>query len=457
MKTTEFLSYHFVLPLYDIFKGLRIKRDFEALKDISSWKRDDVIALQQDKLKRLLLHAYETCPFYRRRFERSGIKPTDIKEVSDLRKLPPLRRKDIQEFYFEIISKEADITKCYKGSSSGSTGEPVSYIHDRRCSSAGMAALYFGWSLAGWQFGRPYLTIWGNPTCVKEDWGKVSSKIKSWTFKEVKVPAYTLTDEEHFQELFEIVREGGFDYIQGYTNAIYTFSSFLIDHNRRLPHVTGVLTTAENLLPHQRRVIEEELGPVYDFYGCGEINGVAFQCEARHGYHVMEPHVIVEYGDVIDNVGNRELLITDLDNYAMPLIRYSNGDMGIPGNDKRCPCGLPFSKIRSISGRISDVICTPEGGIFSVPSFLGTGLLKELKGLVRYQVELVEPLSVTINLHVNSEYNNEEESMIVKALTEYIPKSFKWDIKYCEAIKSEPNGKYKLFVDRTTNNEKFDV
>ncbi|MCK5232959.1 MAG: hypothetical protein KAR13_21980, partial [Desulfobulbaceae bacterium] len=111
----------------------------------------------------------------------------------------------------------------------------------------------------------------------------------------------------------------------------------------------------------------------------------------------------------------------------------------------------------SISGRISDVICTPEGGIFSVPSFLGTGLLKELKGLVRYQVELVEPLSVTINLHVNSEYNNEEESMIVKALTEYIPKSFKWDIKYCEAIKSEPNGKYKLFVDRTTNNEKFDV
>ena len=451
MSIRELLTYQFILPAYGLAKGLRLKKAYKILSRLATWDRKAVIRLQRQKLEKLISHAYETVQFYRERFDELGLTPQDIKGIEDLKKLPPLRRKDIQKYYSEIISKEADITKCYKGSSSGSTGEPVSYVRDRRGSSAGMAACYFGWSLIGWKFGRPYLTIWGNPTCVKEDWSKASSIIKSWAFNEVKVAAFTLSDKERFQELFEIVREGGFDFIQGYANTIYAFTDFLKSQDKRVPRVAGVFTTAENLQPHQRRGIEEILGSVYDFYGCGEINGVAFQCETRDGYHVIDPHVIVEYGDVIDHLGNRELLITDLDNYAMPLIRYANGDMGIAGDDKPCSCGLCFSKIANISGRISDVIRTPEGGIFSVPSFFGSRLLKNLKGLVHYQVELVEPLRVRINLHVNKEYNNEEESMIVKALKEYIPKSFKWDIKYCDDIKTDANGKFKLFVDRTIN------
>jgi len=449
MRLKEFFSYGLMLPIYDIVKGYNIKRDYKVLLDISKWNREDVLGMQRKKLNRLIRHAYETTSFYKTRFDEQGLTPSDITGVDGLRKIPPLRREDIQNGYADLISSEADLSRCYKGSSSGSTGQPVNYIQDLGGGSAGLAALYFGWSLAGWHFGQKYLTIWGNPTCVSEDWSRFSSKVKSWGFREVKVPAYSLIDDKSFRELLDLVKKGGFDYIQGYTNAIYLLANLASEMNESLPDVKGVLTTAENLFPYQRRLIEEVLGPVYDFYGCGEIMGVAFQCTTRDVYHLIDPHVIVEYGEQVDDAGNRELLITDLDNYAMPLIRYANGDMGMPGDSAPCICGLPFGKMKGVSGRVSDVIKTPEGGAFTVPSFFGSRLLKEIKGLVRYQAELVDAHKLRIHLQVNQEYSKQYEGLIIITLEEYIPDSFGWEINYCDEIEMDDSGKFKLFVDST--------
>ena len=186
----------------------------------------------------------------------------------------------------------------------------------------------------------------------------------------------------------------------------------------------------------------------FDFYGCGEINAVAFQCREGN-YHLMDPHVVVEYGDEADDQGNRELYITDLDNFAMPLIRYANGDMGHPGTETPCPCGLPLATLGSISGRTSDIIRTSEGGILSVPSFFGSRLLKELPSLVRYRVDMVAKDDLVVNLQLRSSLTESENKLIRKSLEEYIPKSMKWSLQILDEIKPEANGKYKLIVDRT--------
>ena len=449
MKIPNPFVYNLCLPIIDYAKGMKTRKEYKLLKNIAGHDREYIRALQQKKLQKLIKHSYKTVLFYKNRFQQAGIVPDDIQSISDLTAIPLLTREDIQEHYHQLVSTKADLTKCYRGSSSGSTGKPVVYLHDKICSSAGDAARYFGWGLAGWNFGSSHMTIWGNPACVNTDWKKPASVLKSFLFNETKLAAYKLTDKTHFKKAVQLIKKGNFEYIYGYTNAIFLIANYAVEQNLQLPAIKGVFTTAENLMGYQRTIIEKALGPVYDFYGCGEINGIAFQCRKRDGYHLIDPHVIVEYGNIMDGFGNQELIITDLDNYAMPLIRYQNGDMGIPDDSRICDCGLGFSKISKVSGRVSDIVKTPDGGIFTVPSFFGSRLLKQIKGLVRYQSELVNHYQLIINIQTNDAFNHEQEDKIKEALNEYIPVSLKWKIKYTDEIKVSENGKFKIFIDRT--------
>lgn len=449
MRILEDIRGDLVLRLYDKAKGLSSRACLSELRNSAKLDVEQLEALRLSKLQRLVKHAYENVDYYREVMDSAGVAPSDIRTLSDLQYIPALRRNNIQKNFKQLLAEGFALEDCYQGSSSGSTGEPVRYLRDRAGSSMGQAVRYFGWELASWRFRHRYLTLWGNPTTVQQDWSRLSSKIKSALFGEVKFPAYELSDTEAFSELANLCKKEQFDYIQGYTNAIYGLAVYAKEHDIELPTVQGVLTTAENLMPHQRALIETVLGPVYDFYGCGEINGIAFQCNQQSGYHIMDPHVIVEYGDAMDDEGNYELLITDLDNYAMPLLRYANGDMGVRGPQEACDCGLNFSRLQRVAGRVSDVIPTPDGGRMSVPSVLGSRLLKELRGLLRYQAELVSPNHININIETNDEFDEIQESVLRDALGEYLSASFEWDIVKVPQIKAGANGKYKLFVDST--------
>lgn len=448
MNLSHFLVFNLSLPAFGMAKGLSIYSEYRRLERIVSGSRQSVLELQTKKLRRLVAHAAAHVPYYQNLMAECGVAPEDVQGLEDLAKLPVLRREDIQEHADAMVSDTADMSKCYKGSSSGSTGAPVMYLRDKAGSSASQAALYFGWSLAGWRFGDPFLTVWGNVTTVKNDWARPSSKVKSLLFREVKAPAFGMSDPGKLDELYEICRTGRFSFVQGYTNAIHAFAEYLIARGISLPGIRGVLTTAENLQHHQRIAITQALGPVFDFYGCGEINAIAYQC--REGrYHIMDPHVVLEYGDEADDQGNCELFITDLDNCSMPLIRYANGDMGRPGTGGTCGCGLPLGILAAVSGRTADVIRTPEGGILSVPSFLGSRLLKELPDLVRYRADLTAPNALVVYLQFRGNPEESAEQRIKQALNEYIPSSMQWSIHFVDSIQPETNGKYKLMVDRT--------
>ena len=225
------------------------------------------------------------------------------------------------------------------------------------------------------------LHIWGNPSTVNNEWKRPSSKLKAKILGHHKFPAYKLTDGKNFHELFELINRHNYDFIDGYTNAIFLFADYLKNNNLKLTsNIKCVLTTAENLQEFQRKTIEETIAPVFDTYGCSEINGIAYECSKCGVYHNIDPHVYVEFGEMIDKEGSRELITTDLDNYAFPLIRYKNDDLGVPYEDD-ANCSIGFSRLKSVTGRQSDIIQLKDGGTLSVPSFFGSMLLKKIKGI----------------------------------------------------------------------------
>jgi phenylacetate-CoA ligase len=209
-----------------------------------------------------------------------------------------------------------------------------------------------------------------------------------------------------------------------------------------------VFTTAESLLEHQRISIEQKLGPVIDSYGCSEINGIAYQCKKCKEYHIIDPHVYLEFGGIVNSDASRELLITDLDNLAFPLIKYRNGDMGIASDNERS-CHIPFSRLNKITGRESDVLMLPGGGTLSVPSFFGSSMLKNIRGIKMYQIEKVKQDFVRINLLVNEQYTNSDEHYINEYIASYLNNKIGYEINYPEHIEPSRSGKHKLLVDKT--------
>ena len=299
----------------DILKGqktLQYLRHFESFIDAP---REKTEAYQLKRMKELLVHCEQNVPFYRKRFSECGFSSADFSSLEQMKQIPPLTRRDLQDSWHDIIADNYRGKKLYAGSSGGSTGQPVSYRKDSHATSAGQAAHLLGWSLSGWKMSMKGLHIWGNPATVNEEWGRLSSKLKARVFRHHKFPAYRLHDSNRLNELYQIIKKERYDYLDGYTNAIYHFADFLKSGGLRFDHmIKYVLTTAENLHDYQRKTIEEAIAPVYDTYGCSEINSIAYECASCRRYHIIDPHVRVEFGEPLDSLGISPLMITDLDN-----------------------------------------------------------------------------------------------------------------------------------------------
>ena len=332
----KLIAENIALNISDQLNNHQVKYFYNLFSDSINWSRDQIVSFQVDKAKELLEYSYKYSPFFKKRLDDSGLDFSNIKYLDELKKIPPLTRFDLQNNLKDILSKEFDITKCSRGSSSGSTGHPVIYYHDKIGNSASKASAIISKQLGGYKLGDSWINIWGNPTAVNTEWKKPGSKIKKYFMNESRFPAYKLNDIHQFENLKEIILSKKPKYVYGYTNAIFLFSKFLEEKNIKLDFVKGVFTTAENLHEFQRMKIEEQIGKVYDHYGCSEINGIAMQTEYDEYYSILDPHVIVEYGETMDTVSNtKKIIITDLQNRVLPFIRYENGDMAVPSQDEK--------------------------------------------------------------------------------------------------------------------------
>ncbi len=436
--------------LSDLIKGqntLRYLNRFERLRDAP---RSETEAYRLARLKQLLVHCERDVPFYSERFRECGFSAEDFTSLEQMRIIPPLTRKDLQDHWQELIASGYRNKKLSAGSSGGSTGQPIFYRKDSRATSAGLAAHLLGWSFSGWRMSMKGLHIWGNPTTVNEEWGRFTSRLKAKIFRHHKFPAYTLHDGSRLRDLYDTITREKYDYIDGYTNAICHFAEYLKNNNLVLSHPPRyVLTTAENLHDYQRRSIEEAIGPVYDTYGCSEVNSIAYECAECGLYHIIDPHVYIEYGEPVDEAGNREVYVTDLDNFAFPMLRYKNGDMAIPDEGSSHECSIGFSRLRAVSGREVDIITLPDGGMLSVPSFFGSMLLKKVNGLKQYQVEKIDADMLRINLETSERFLPADMEIIEEALSEYLKGRIGYEIRIVDKIAVSGSGKFRLVVDRT--------
>ena len=326
-----------------------------------------------------------------------GIRPRDVRTLADLAKIPLTPARDYRGFPPDrILASWADPGRLKRFMTSGSSGRPLRVwragLEDHLTNLFVIRALR--------QFGvRP-----GQLLAV----AKITSQAppRSSLLARAQRTArffgqHPVDSERPPEEFFRELEELGPDFLLGFPSVLIRLGHWLEEAGRPRLRLRGLITGAEVLYPSARKRLESCFGArVFDRYGTYELGHLAWECPSTGLYHVSDDNVILE---VISNGrpargGERgRVVATNLNYYAMPLIRYGLDDIVVKGPSP-CPCGQPFSTIKEIQGRVRDYFTLP-GGVQVHPKEIIVPLLQRETPWI-HQFQLVQEEKGLIVLHL---------------------------------------------------------
>lgn len=436
----ELLVGRCLLPFYTTcLRGrptFRYRQEFEANQWLSS---EELSRLQWERLRSLLRHASETVPYYRSAFDRLELRPEEINTPSDFARLPILEKATVRERQEHLLSTRFDSGQRVASATGGSTGEPMRFYYDRNSYERRVAAAMRGDGWAGWRLCGGEFYIWGVNLMPERGLARLKKQLHHASLRRAAINSFEL-EAERIESTVRQYNRRHPRVVVGYANSVYEFARYVKEAGLRLHAPQGVICTAEKLYPHQRPLIEEVFGaPVFERYGCREVMMIGAECDQHSGLHVTVDNLYVEIvrnGQPCEPGELGEVLLTDLHNYAMPLIRYKVGDVASwKGADCRCGRGLPL--MNSVEGRALDLISTPSGRVISGVFF--PHLFKDFGWIRQFQVIQEELDELTVRIAVDAPPTAAQSLLLKETMTRTLGPEMqvKWEIGKDVAIERE--------------------
>lgn len=318
---------------------------------------DELEALNWARRRNLLEHACSTVPFYRKRFKALGLTVPDIRRPEDWSLVPVLTRQDIADNASSLISETALRRVLIESVTGGSTGVPTRVFHDARHHLEPLGWRIFRWW--GMKAGTDIALCWRR-TRPQGLQSFINDAIW-WPTRRIWLDAAAMTNVAltKFIEDFNRLRP---PIVHGYVGAIHHVAQFARARSIQVCSPRAVWVTSAPISAVERDLISAVFSaPVFDQYGCAEIYWIASECNAHSGLHIFSDSRHLEFLDGRNMPSSSgAIAITDLHNYAFPLIRYLNGDRG-KALCRPCPCGVTFPLMTPVKGRVSDMISLPDG------------------------------------------------------------------------------------------------
>jgi phenylacetate-CoA ligase len=236
--------------------------------------------------------------------------------------------------------------------------------------------------------------------------------------------------------------------ILAYANSLATMVDFYLEKGIELPSPNSIITSAEVLTSDNRAKIEKFFkARIFDRYGARETSVIATECSAHQGMHICAEHLYLEFlKDGRDaGIGEEgEVIVTDLANPAFPFLRYQIGDVGSPA-ETGCSCGVTLPRMQVIAGRTTDFLVAPNGRKVSGAA-LTIYLAARVKGIRQAQIVQRELGSLTFNLVLSSEFDDESRRRLRERVTHFFGQEMEFDINSVSEIPREPSGKYRFSI-----------
>lgn len=385
---------------------------------------------QWTRFKLILQHAFDNSPFYRGRFQDAGITPADIKDRTDLPRIPVTTREDLRDPE-RLIASGYRVARMKRFLTSGSSGRVTTTYFDHRA----------------WILGKFLLKIRARFACGVRPWDRIA------LFQETSEATAGIRRLVLRQRSFSILKpipEILPELVRYAPTVLYGFPSYLLrlsEHAGQGISPALIFTSGEMLDLDTRKTIEGTFNaPVFDVYGCTELKEIAWQCRAQGGYHINSDWLIVE--ELGTNDGSElppgRLVVTSLYNFGMPLIRYQLGDTGKLLDDS-CSCGRGLPLMAPCLGRSVDYFTLPSGTLVS--PYAMTCAVEVVKGLRQYQIVQEAPDRVVVNVVPLEGVNLASESRIQSTLAPIL-EGVTVTVRVVPKIERERSGKYRVVVSR---------
>lgn len=430
--------------LWELKEGGQRLREFNALKSEEKWLSIDLKAMQTRKLSALMKHAYNTSNWYKHLIEAAGIDLSNI-TLADLQKMPVTTKADIRENTEAFISNAYSKEKLNKAKTGGSTGVSLNLYFDERCQQNRNAAQMYADNLAGWNIGERTAAVWGNPPVAKTAKQKLRSYLLERTIY-LDTMDLNPTSMNTFVDKWKSFKP---EVIFGHSHSIYIFAKHLITNQITHLRPKGIVATSMMLLDHERTTIEEALAcRVTNRYGCEEVGLIAVECEKHKGMHINSSHIILEclneHNQPVAPGTPGKLVITDLNNFGMPLFRYRVEDVGVL-SERHCECGRTTPLLERLEGRVADFLKKPDGGQVAGVSLVERTLTK-IPGIEQMQLVQEQLHEIIINRVKGAEYTPTTDEQLLLEFSQVFGNDVTITIHDVEKIPQEKSGKYRFSI-----------
>jgi len=396
----------------DFFHPIGIYKLRRTLEHTQWLPAGDLSAYQEHRLAVIINQAYSHVPYYRKLFNKLGLRPSDIRSMDDLKKLPLLTKDTVRTSGLSLIADNAERYHPISYRTSGTTGAPLEFYLDKNANILEFAYYWRHWSWAGFKLGDRFAEL-GSSYFLHRD--QLNESAASWQphLRRLMLNSGQIAISRA-KEMAHAIRKYQPKFLKGMASTVYFLALCLKEAGIDDLSFRAIFSTGEVLTPQYRALAESVLNcPVLDSYGHMERTVGISQC-MQGGYHINSDYGFLELNDHKTSAGDNTLLGravgTSLYNLAMPLIRYDVGDViEFFTEPKSCPCGRTLPLIKAIHGRTEDTIITPDGrfitAMFIVPEFT--------EGARFVQFIQDSRTSLQINVVPNESWNEKQKENMV--------------------------------------------
>lgn len=405
--------------------------------------REAMRAFQNERLRRVVSHAYANVAYYRELFDARGISPKDIRCAADLRHLPISSRQVLQSLPKDaVVARGVGHSRLISTRTSGSSGMPLTIWR----SWLEQNLLHLFRLRAFRSFGLQLGDRMASVAPVREVHGP-DNKTLGRLLRTFQLYSRQRVDNlQSHEEIVAELRRLKPDIVNGYPGVLSRLADVAGEANSLGIRCRFCITGAEVLTPLMRGRISKAFdAPVFNIYGCNEFNLVAWECAETGDLHNCDDSVIVEVirdGEPVGPGERGEMVVTSLHSYAMPFIRYRLGDIVTRGEES-CGCGSPFSTIRAIQGRMLDFFSLP-GGRLMHPHELILQIVSERERWIG-QYELVQEREDRVVMRVVPLFEAPSARASLRAtLAGALGPAVEFEIQTIPEIPADPSGKFRV-------------
>lgn len=407
---------------------------------------DELERRQSRQLKLLLTHINRHSPYFTQRLKDAGLSPPDISTTEDLRALPVMSRRDIQSagsgFFCDSLPQSHRPPGEVK--TSGSTGEPVT-VQKTAINRLLWSALTIRDHL--WHrrdFGGRFTSIRANMQRFVQlpNWGMPVNGLYETG------PAQGIPITTDIREQLRLIAEFKPDFLLIYPSNLMGFVTVWQSGEADIPRLRHIKTIGETVSTQLRTMIRELTGlEIEDNYSSQEVGTIAIQCKEGGQYHAMSETLIVE---VLDERGAPcpegavgRVVVTDLHNFASPMVRYDIGDYAEVGGT--CACGRTLPAFKQIRGRERNLVKKPDG-TRNWP-MVGFHQFRDIAPVNQYQLVQKSLEEIEMKVVAAASLGDDQKQALIEVVQKALGYPFRIDITEHEGrLPIGKNGKFEEFV-----------